>query len=229
MTDSIVRSPTQGARQRVSDHAPGGPPDPKTIQRVQQVRKAILLIAILAVVALSMVTAPGLTGATVRALIPGVGVVTLVVAIVGRAWCSLYIGGRKKSEIVDRGPYSITRNPLYFFSFIGAFGMGAQTGSLTLAVLFVAVTVTVFIATVKREEAWLLSAFAEPYSRYLGATPRFWPRLSSWRDANELNIAPKYFLTTLRDGSVMFLAIPCFWAITMLHEASRLPIVFRLI
>ena len=27
----------------------------------------------------------------------------IIVAIVGRAWCSLYIGGRKKAEIVDRG------------------------------------------------------------------------------------------------------------------------------
>ena len=228
MTDSIVRSPPQGPKPRVSDHPAGDRPDPRIIQRVQQVRKAVLLIAILAVIALSMVTAPALTGEAVRAFIPGVGVAALFAAIIGRAWCSLYIGGRKKSEVVDRGPYSVTRNPLYFFSFIGAFGMGAQTDSLTLTLLFVAVAVTVFFATVKQEEAWLLSAFAEPYRRYLAATPRFWPRWSGWTDGSELNIAPKYFLTTLRDGSVMLLAIPCFQAITMLHEAGRLRTVFRL-
>lgn len=204
-------------------------PDPRAIQRVQRIRKAVLLVAILGVIGLSMATTPALSGTAAHALILGAGLLALVVAIVGRAWCSLYIGGRKKSEIVDKGPYSITRNPLYVFSFIGAFGMGAQTGSLILAALFLSVAIAVFLATVKQEEAWLLDAFPASYPSYLEATPRFWPRLSIWRDVNELSIAPKYFLRTLRDGSVMLLAIPCFWGIAMLHEASRLPTVFRLI
>ena len=67
------------------------------------------------------------------AVVAVVCAVVALVCIVGRAWCSLYIGGRKKAEIVDRGPYSISRNPLYVFSFMGAFGVGAQTGSVTLA------------------------------------------------------------------------------------------------
>ena len=40
--------------------------------------------------------------------VEGFGLAAIIVAIVGRAWCSLYIGGRKKAEIVDRGPYSMT-------------------------------------------------------------------------------------------------------------------------
>lgn len=62
------------------------------------------------------------------------GLIAIMVCVLGRAWCSLYIGGRKKQEIVTCGPYSLCRNPLYVFSFIGAFGIGAQTGSLTVGV-----------------------------------------------------------------------------------------------
>lgn len=229
MTDSLAKAGRPVTPIAMPDPASSTRPDPRSIQRVQQIRKAVLLVAILAVVALAAVTAPRLAGGAVHAAILGSGVVALVIAVVGRAWCSLYIGGRKKAEIVDRGPYSITRNPLYLFSFLGAFGMGAQTGSLTLAALFVAVSVIVFLATVRREEAWLLDAFAEPYRSYCDVTPRFWPRWSRWRDSPEISVTPKYFLTTLRDGSVMFLAIPLFWGITSLHEAGRLPSFFGLI
>lgn len=196
---------------------------------MQLVRKAVLLLAIVALIAIAMVTEPGLPGKTAQTVILGAGVVALIVAIVGRAWCSLYIGGRKKAELVDRGPYSVTRNPLYVFSFIGAFGMGAQTGSLSLAAAFVAVALVVFAATVKREEAWLLSAFGEQFDRYREGTPRFLPRWSSWRDDSELTIRPKYFLTTLRDGSVMLLSAPLFWAIAGFHSSNMLPTVFKLI
>lgn len=204
-------------------------PDPRVIQRVQRIRKAVLLVAILGVIGLSMATRPALSGAAAHAGILSAGVIALVVAIVGRAWCSLYIGGRKKSEIVDRGPYSVSRNPLYVFSFLGAFGMGAQTGSLALAGLFTAIAVAVFLATVRREEAWLLGTFGEDYRRYRDATPRFWPRWSGWRDEPDLTVAPQYFLTTLRDGSAMLLAVPLFWGIAALHELHLLVPVFRLI
>ena len=52
------------------------------------------------------------------------GLALIVVGIAGRIWCTLYIGGRKASEIVASGPYSISRNPLYVFSSIAAGGAG---------------------------------------------------------------------------------------------------------
>ena len=56
----------------------------------------------------------------------------------------LYVGGRKNAELVTTGPYSMMRNPLYFFSLLGVAGVGAQTGSVLATFAVTAVAYAVF-------------------------------------------------------------------------------------
>lgn len=181
------------------------------LQRVQRIRKLAVLVALIGLMGASVVTQSidGIDGEW-HERVESIGLVAIVLSIVGRAWCSLYIGGRKKSEIVDRGPYSITRNPLYVFSYIGAFGIGAQSGSATIGAAFVLAAMLVFFMTVKREEAFLEREFGAVYAAYKARTPRFWPRFSLWRDEEQLTIRPALFVTTILDGLVFLLAIPVF-------------------
>jgi protein-S-isoprenylcysteine O-methyltransferase Ste14 len=198
------------------------------LQRVQKLRKAALLVGLIGVVGLAFVS-QSIGGETMlHEGLEAFGLGLIVVCIVGRAWCSLYIGGRKKAEIVDRGPYSISRNPLYVFSFMGAFGVGAQTGSVTLATIFLLLTVAVFYATVKREEAWLSGAFGQTYADYCARAPRFGPDFSKWRDAESLEVRPQFFLTTLRDGLVFLLAVPLFESVEHLQDLGWLAALVRL-
>lgn len=178
---------------------------------IQKLRKVAVGVALAGLIALSVVT-QSIGGADGRwhEAVEAIGVAAIVLSIVGRAWCTLYIGGRKKAEVVDRGPYSISRNPLYVFSFFGAFGIGAQSGSLVIAAAFVAAAVLVFHFTILREERFLLREFGDRYAIYVARTPRLWPRFSLWRDAQELTIRPSLFLLTIRDGLVFLLAIPLF-------------------
>ena len=216
-----ARHRLKGFRLQARDdpHLDGRPmPDAQSLHTLQLIRKGVLAVGILAVVILAVFTGERLWSDAVHAGFRAAGLVMIGIAIVGRAWCSLYIGGRKAAEIVDRGPYSVTRNPLYLFSFIAALGMGLQTGSLVLAGLFVRVTVGVFFATVKREEAWLQARFGEVYSEYRRRTPRLWPRLSAWRDLETLQIRPDRFVMTLKDGSVFLLAVPIFAFVAWLQS-----------
>ena len=195
------------------------------IQRVQLWRKYILAAGLAVMLAWT---------ATVRAVpylehpVEHLGLVSILACILGRAWCSLYIGGRKKQEIVDVGPYSISRNPLYVFSFLGAFGVGAQTGSLVVAVVFAAAAYVVFRVVVGREEAFLVQAFGPPYEAYVSSTPRFLPNLSLWRDADVLSIRPVFFLRTVRDGLVFLLAVPVFESLELLQRAGGFTSLFQL-
>lgn len=209
------------------DRSPSGTPN---LRRVQLIRKGVLLLALVMLVALALVSRSfdGMGGGRHEAL-EIIGRAAIVIAIVGRAWCSLYIGGRKKAEIVDRGPYSVSRNPLYVFSFLAAFGVGAQTGTLSVAVLFLLLAWLVFHFTVRREEVWLEASFGDAYRRYRERTPRFWPRFSLWRDEAELTIRPRFFLLTLRDGLVLLLAIPLFELIDVTQVSGAFRILFQLI
>lgn len=198
------------------------------LRRVQLIRKGVLLIAILGVIAFAAVTRSIGGDTLLHEALEAIGLALIAICIIGRAWCSLYIGGRKKAEIVDRGPYSITRNPLYVFSFMGAFGMGALTGSATIAMVFLLIAVAVFAATVRREESWLSSTFGEVYTAYVARTPRFWPKLSLWRDGDSLEIRPAFFLRTLRDGAVMVLAYPLFESVEYLQDIGWIRIIMSL-
>ena len=192
------------------------------LQRVQRIRKWAVGLSLLAAVGLALVTTTLWGDGAFHEGVEALGLGAMVIAIVGRAWCSLYIGGRKKAEIVNTGPYSISRNPLYLFSYVAAFGVGAQTGSVVMGLLFLAIAMVVFHFTVQREEAWLLNAFGEPYAAYMRRTPRFGPDFSKWQDEETLSIRPEFFLATIRDGLVMLLAIPIFEAIEKLQNIGVL-------
>lgn len=184
---------------------------PLDLHIVQKIRKVAVFVALVGLIGLAAVTGSiGGPESGWHEWVETGGLAAIAVSIVGRAWCSLYIGGRKKAEIVDRGPYSVSRNPLYVFSFIGAFGIGAQTGSVVVALLFVAAAVWIFTRTVRREEGFLSREFGEAYDRYFARTPRFGPNFRLWRDEPELTVKPAFFLLTLRDGLMLLVAIPLF-------------------
>ncbi|MBU1271573.1 MAG: isoprenylcysteine carboxylmethyltransferase family protein [Alphaproteobacteria bacterium] len=187
--------------------------DRDALRRVQLRRKALLGGVILAFLAAAAVIRPAAEGTVFETALVMVGVGSIVAAIIGRAWCSLYIGGRKTHEIVDRGPYSVSRNPLYVFSFLAAFGVGAQTGSLVLTAAVLGLTMLVLWRTVLCEEAWLSASFGEDYTRYRRRIPRFWPRRSAWRDETPLLVDTTRFVRTVMDGALLLLAPPIIHAL----------------
>ncbi len=156
------------------------------------------------------------------------GVSLIGVAIIGRLWCTLYIGGRKSAEIVADGPYSISRNPLYVFSAIGAAGAGAQTGSVIVALVFGLATLIAFHVVALREERFLREKFGAAFDAYCGRVPRLFPRFSIYRDSATLTVVPKRLYTTFFDGLVFFSAMPAFEFVEHLQMHHVLPVLLRL-
>ncbi len=156
------------------------------------------------------------------------GLALILIGIGGRLWSILYIGGRKSAEIVTTGPYSVVRNPLYFFSTIAAAGVGTQTGSITVAMAAATLCATAFYIVAMREEAHLKALFGAPYEAYLQRVPRFVPNPWLFKDQAEVAFSPHIFNHTLRDGLVFLISIPFFELIEESQELGLIPVLFYL-
>lgn len=165
-------------------------------------------------------------GESPHEIIEAVGLGLILIAIAGRTWSSLYIGGRKKNEIVALGPYSICRNPLYVFSFIGAAGAGAQFGNVTAALAATLLTVLVFSIVVRKEERFLAGKFGETYLAYKARVPRFMPNFRLWQNVNTLEINTHLVVRTFWDACVFLAAIPLAEGIEMAQAQGWLPVLW---
>jgi protein-S-isoprenylcysteine O-methyltransferase Ste14 len=158
-----------------------------------------------------------------------IGVALVLICIAGRMWSILYIGSKKNRELVTNGPYSMTRNPLYFFSTIGAIGTGVFVGSLVLTLVLGLAVYLVLVATAGREARHLEALFGDRYREYVRETPLFWPKPSIYREAGEVAFSPVALRRTFLDGLLFLLAFPAIEAIEYLKDAGLVPILFHLL
>lgn len=201
----------------------------RDLGRFQARRRRVLAVLVTAIfLALLFVRSETTPDDKLHEYVEWVGGVLILVAILGRTWCTLYIGGRKSSEIVSGGPYSMTRNPLYFFSAIGAIGIGAMTGSMVIALAFGVLTWLAFLTVILVEEEFLERTFGEPYRAYMQKVPRFFPKPWLFRENDVLTVRPQLLYKTFADGLVFVLAYPFFEAVENLQEAGILPVVLHL-
>jgi protein-S-isoprenylcysteine O-methyltransferase Ste14 len=146
----------------------------------------------------------------------------------GRLWCSLYISGYKNNTLISEGPYSLCRNPLYFFSFIGALGIGFSTGNFTVPVLIFAGFAIYYPMVVSGEEARLTVLHGERFQSYRQSTPAFFPRFAAFRESGEYVVRPKIFRKDICDAIWFIWAVCILQLIAALRALTYIPTLFNL-
>jgi protein-S-isoprenylcysteine O-methyltransferase Ste14 len=164
----------------------------------------------------------------VDAVLSSFGNALLVAGCAGRIWCALYIAGRKNTTLVDCGPYSLTRNPLYFFSFLAFIGAGLSFESLTLAALFGVVFFATHWPTIKLEEVHLRNLFGSDFDAYMARVPRFLPRFGAYQVTDSLVVNTRIFTRTMFEASLIPLVFLGAQAIEEGHAQGILPTVLWL-
>ena len=152
----------------------------------------------------------------------------VVACVIGRIWCSTFIGGYKNERVIDTGPFSIVRNPLYVFSFLGVVGIGLMTVRLSIIAILVAAFASYYRQVVWREEAYLREKFGAAYEAYSRRVPRWLPRLRDYRSDEETVTRPQFVLRTIRDSVWFFVALPAIEAIEYVQGAGWLKPLFWL-
>jgi protein-S-isoprenylcysteine O-methyltransferase Ste14 len=198
----------------------------QSFQHVRRITLAVLLALVFAVLLFGQSIFPPET--VIHEAIEMIGIVLIVIGIAGRLWSTLYIGGRKSVSVVSDGPYSITRNPLYVFSSIAAMGVGAQMGSITATVGFGVACAAAFHLVILREEKYLSANLGADYSAYMAEVPRFFPKLSIYREGETAGFKPGFLLVTLLDGLIFLIAMPVFELIDSAQLSGTLPVLFRI-
>lgn len=107
-----------------------------------------------------------------------VGGLIAVVGVLIRAWAAGHI--RKNAQLAISGPYSHTRNPLYFGSFLLGLGFTVAAANVWLVLLFAAWFFGIYLSVMKTEAADVSKLFPDDYEDYAANVPLFLPRLTAW-------------------------------------------------
>jgi protein-S-isoprenylcysteine O-methyltransferase Ste14 len=200
-------------------------PSPKLLKARQKHSRwfALLLIPVL-VFCVGMLSDNGFTEEAMDWL----GVFCVVICVLGRTYCSAFIGGIKNERVVRDGPFSVVRNPLYVFSFIGVIGLGLESGMFSVLMLLTAAYILYYKQVVAKEEAFLLNKFGEDYQKYCSEVPRWIPKFSQWREPAEVTVRPYFIRKTMLDASLFLVALPGFELLELLHDKGVIPIFMRL-
>jgi protein-S-isoprenylcysteine O-methyltransferase Ste14 len=148
------------------------------------------LFGLLVLAYVLLASPPTFLGPLTADLVGLAGFFLLAVAALGRLWCLVFIAGKKNEILLAEGPYSITRNPLYLFTFLGVVGFGLAVENPWLAAVLGVSFASYYPFTVAHEEKRLISIFGTEYSRYCARTPRWIPDFRLYQEPLSLVVYP---------------------------------------
>ena len=102
-----------------------------------------------------------------------VGIIISLFGVFYRSWASGYL--LKNKELIQSGPYKLSRHPLYFGSFLIGLGIVVFVNNIFLIVLYLLMFSTIYYLTIKIEEDKLKKIFYNDYELYCKKTNCFIP------------------------------------------------------
>ena len=128
-------------------------------------------------------------------------------------------GGVGGTNLIISGPFAYVRNPLYVGNILMYFGLGIMSFALFpyLQVIAISFFILQYHLIVGEEESFLEKKFGEQFKRFVENVPRFFPRLTPYKD--EKNIQPKVSysngfkseIRTLQAFSIVIILIVVKW------------------
>ena len=157
------------------------------------------------------------------------GLLLVSLGVVGRVWALSYLVGKKSKTLVTEGPFSLCRNPLYLFSFLGLLGICLRTQTLAIPAVVMPLFVLVHLRSVRNEESKLRAMFPGEFDAYAKLIPRFVPSLAHFKESDMLTVNAVLFRKGITELTMFFVMMAFLELVTVLHRTGTAPIWFRLI
>ncbi|MBA4029569.1 MAG: isoprenylcysteine carboxylmethyltransferase family protein [Planctomyces sp.] len=135
-----------------------------------------------------------------RELLFVAGISLAAIGTLGRTWSNLFISGYKTKYLIQTGPYSMCRNPLYFFSAIGMLGIGLCCGNLAIPLVMTISFAIYYPWIIRSEESRLAAAHGDEFTAYCRRTPAFWPQLSHYEEPEAYTMIPRIMRKNIADA-----------------------------
>ena len=156
------------------------------------------------------------------------GITLVGIGTIGRIWCALYISGYKDRILIQSGPYSICRHPLYFFSLLGGLGIGLATETLTIPVIILIGFILFYPLLMNHEEKSLSKTFGKEFQSYSQRTPKFFPKFSLFNMPEECTVSTKVFTRALIRSFFFIWMIGLLELIEGFQQSGIVPTLFSL-
>lgn len=124
--------------------------------------------------------------ATPNARSISIGFFLIVLGMFFRGWSSGYI--HKNEQLACRGPYALTRNPLYFGSFLIGSGIATAANNLPSTIIFMTYFLLFFPLLIIIERKRMKNLFPEQYAELARTSNLFIPKIKKI-DSSNFNIA----------------------------------------
>lgn len=159
-----------------------------------------------------------------------VGALLILTGVLWRTWAMFYVGGRKSRTLVQTGPYSLSRHPLYFGTFLVGLGAGVMLQSLTFVAAFLVVFPIIYLPVIQEEERVLHWNHPNQFERFrLHVRHRFLPSLRRVEMGDPtLRVHVKAQWNQAKRGLLTLAAIPLLQLLQTLRSQGSLPVWFSL-
>lgn len=152
------------------------------------------------------------------------GFMLVMVGTLIRLYAAVYVYGRKTVSLIQSGPYSVVRNPLYVGSLVAGIGLGLESENVIALALIVFFFVIYYPFVIVNEERRLAELHGNDFLNYCLRVPRFIPNFFIFSEPETLEVNARKLKWAFLDSFAFMAGALLLAIVEALQVANLVPV-----